>query len=518
MAKYALLPFLVSSAAACGLLLQACADVQPLSGGERDAFAPAVIPGGQTPEQGSTQFSGQQVKLKFNEFIKLNDPVNTIVMNPSVGKLTTDLHNKELIISWEEQLAENTTYILQLNGAVRDLNEGNDSIMQIVFSTGTQIDSLDLKGVVSNILTNQAAGQVSIGLYTENSDPLKERPVYATRSDAKGGFHLDYLKPGEYRIFGFIDQNRDQLPQPSETMGFLDKPVSAGDSIEIKLNVFPPVQRYDKVQAALVPPGLAIIHHLDSLDPAALRVNGEAVTMVEQFRPDSVLIALPDAIATRYSFIYGKDTLSAKTMSVKERTANFPVIQSTKTENWLPGDSLHFRINDVITSVDTNRLHLVNDKGQQVAYTSVQAERHQLVIIPTSTETANFTLHLDAGAINGRNAVSDSVTFNYKTLLAADLSNLLLHLKGFEGQWIVELTQTDKAVATIVKKAGETDVQFKALVPGQYSIRCTEDRNANGKWDTGRYPDSQPELILRYTMEQKLRPNWDVEETINRTP
>ena len=73
---------------------------------------------------------------KFDEFIKLQDPLNTITMNPSVGQLTSELKNKTLRVSWEASLLPETTYILQLNGTIRDNTESNDSIYQFVFSSG----------------------------------------------------------------------------------------------------------------------------------------------------------------------------------------------------------------------------------------------------------------------------------------------------------------------------------------------------------------------------------------------
>src|SRR3989338_8208255 len=103
-----------------GLLVSSCADVIPLTGGDEDEFAPKTVD--QSPEQGTTYFSGNEVQMTFDENIVVNYAASTVTMNPSLGKLTTEKKNRTITVSWEEPLLPNTTYILQFNGTVRDLN------------------------------------------------------------------------------------------------------------------------------------------------------------------------------------------------------------------------------------------------------------------------------------------------------------------------------------------------------------------------------------------------------------
>jgi len=49
-------------------------------------------------------------------------------------------------------------------------------------------------------------------------------------------------------------------------------------------------------------------------------------------------------------------------------------------------------------------------------------------------------------------------------------------------------------------------------VPGMYRFRIIEDKNGNGKWDTGSYlSHEQAEKIIYYLQKINVRANWDVE-------
>ena len=57
---------------------------------------------------------------------------------------------------------------------------------------------------------------------------------------------------------------------------------------------------------------------------------------------------------------------------------------------------------------------------------------------------------------------------------------------------------------------GEQTFEFSNLPAGKYELLIVEDRNENGKWDTGNYLDFiQPEPRIRKILEP-LRENWDL--------
>ena len=104
------------------LFLAGCAEIVPLTGGPADERAAVPVEGTQNPEQGALHVNQSQLTVKFNEFFTLNDPANTAVMNPNAGKLEVTSNKRDLTVKWDGVLKPNTTYIIQLNGTIKDLN------------------------------------------------------------------------------------------------------------------------------------------------------------------------------------------------------------------------------------------------------------------------------------------------------------------------------------------------------------------------------------------------------------
>ena len=144
-----------------GLLVSSCAQVGFLTGGEKDEYAPVPKT---NPENSQTLFKGNSIEFTFNEYVTLNNPKENIFMMPQVDGIQTSLKKKTLTVSWTETLLPNTTYVLYLNNAVKDLREGNDSLMTYVFSTGSEIDSLNYENDVVDAWTNEPLKNVFVGL------------------------------------------------------------------------------------------------------------------------------------------------------------------------------------------------------------------------------------------------------------------------------------------------------------------------------------------------------------------
>ena len=84
---------------------------------------------------------------------------------PSNVTYETKLINKTLTLDLQEDLSPNTTYSLYLNGAVKDLTEGNDTLIQLVFSTGPFLDSNVVNFQVKDAFTNDIQSEITVGLF-----------------------------------------------------------------------------------------------------------------------------------------------------------------------------------------------------------------------------------------------------------------------------------------------------------------------------------------------------------------
>ena len=155
------------------ICLSGCAEVGTISGGPKDEIAPKIIKA--SIENGMTNFKSQSFQLTFDEFIQLNKPSENIFLVPQDAKLECDLVKKSLNLKLSNELKKNTTYTLYLNAAVKDVTEGNDSLIQFTFSTGPRLDSLKFAARTLDAFSNNIKSKITVGLF----DSLHaDKPIY----------------------------------------------------------------------------------------------------------------------------------------------------------------------------------------------------------------------------------------------------------------------------------------------------------------------------------------------------
>lgn len=91
------------------------------------------------PPNETIGFRSNEVEITFDEFIQLNNPIQTIFFVPNHATPIASIKNKTLSLKWEEQLKENTTYVIYMNGALKDVTESNDTLMTYVFQLELQL-------------------------------------------------------------------------------------------------------------------------------------------------------------------------------------------------------------------------------------------------------------------------------------------------------------------------------------------------------------------------------------------
>lgn len=509
MGRYSLLLGLI-------LFLAGCAEVVPLTGGPADERAAVPVEGTQNPEQGALHVNQNELTVKFNEFFTLNDPANTAVMNPNAGKLDVTSSKRDLSIKWDGALKPNTTYIIQLNGTIKDLNEKNDTIHQFVFSTGDQIDSLKISGIITDGFSNKPSNAFTIGLYDSLKDPYKEAPGYICKSNARGEFEFTYLKAGEYQLFAFLDSNKDRLPSIGEEIAYTSKFISSGDSTFAHILSYKPKSPLKQLQVKILNPGTFYAYGKE-INESNPTINSQPIRIIQRYAPDSVLAELPSVQNDIYTFIAGQDTIT-KIIPLKDRSKNFSVSGKVYKNSWLLGDTLLFETNELINQVDTSLISVEDKTKIKIAY-DYTFSGNQVRIIPKSATAFELLINFKMGALKGLANQNDSVKVELKTFRTSDLSNLKLNVESLKGRWVVQLMDGAAPVRTFLKAETDTIINWVNLIPAVYQVRCIRDVNGNGKWDAGNWEQkTQPEEVVRFDIKSKLRPNWDIEETLELKP
>jgi uncharacterized protein (DUF2141 family) len=216
-----------------------CAQVGSPSGGPRDEDPPQLLES--DPPNYSIRFEAKKIQITFDEYIVLENVNQELIVSPPMEEQPeVKLRKKTLIIEFEEELKENTTYTFNFGNAIKDLHEGNKlQNFEYVFSTGDILDSLSVKGTLRYAETLKKPKEaISIMLYSDLRDsvPLTEIPMFVGRSDDSGVFSVNNLRPGEYKVFALKDGNNNFLfDLPSEEIAFLDTSLTVNTDFVMQL-------------------------------------------------------------------------------------------------------------------------------------------------------------------------------------------------------------------------------------------------------------------------------------------
>ena len=210
-------------AISCLLLAVGCARMGQPDGGWYDDTPPRVI--GATPGDKATDVKAKKITIYFNEYIKLEDAQNKVIVSPPQLEMPEiKATGTRIVVELKDSLKENTTYTVDFGDAISDNNEGNPmGNYTYSFSTGERIDTFEVAGYVLNAEDLEPLKGIMVGVYDDLSDTvLKTKPmIRISRTDGNGHFTVKGLAPGTYRAYALKDADGDFVfSQKSEMVAF----------------------------------------------------------------------------------------------------------------------------------------------------------------------------------------------------------------------------------------------------------------------------------------------------------
>ena len=211
------------------LVVIGCAKRGSITGGLKDTIAPVLKTS--FPKNFNTNFKGSEIKLTFDEYIKLKDLKKQLIISPPMKNeplITPTTSSKYIDIKINDTLQPNTTYSFNFGQSITDNNEGNPyNQFKYIFSTGDYIDSLAIGGRVKDAYNKEVESFVSVMLYEVN-DTFKDSvvytdmPRYVTNTlDSLKTFRLENLKAGKYLLVAMKDRNNNNKFNPkTDKIGF----------------------------------------------------------------------------------------------------------------------------------------------------------------------------------------------------------------------------------------------------------------------------------------------------------
>ena len=207
----------------CHLTFSGCARMGSPDGGWYDDDPPRVI--GCSPEDQATNVTSNKITIYFDEFIKLADASqNVIVSPPQLEMPEIKTQGKKIVVNLIDSLKPNTTYTVDFSDAITDNNEGNPlGNYTYTFSTGEQIDTFEVAGYVLSADKLDPVQGISVGLYDDLADSaFRTKPLLRiSRTDERGHFVIKGVAPGEYRVYALQDADGEfKFSQKSEMIAF----------------------------------------------------------------------------------------------------------------------------------------------------------------------------------------------------------------------------------------------------------------------------------------------------------
>ena len=224
-----------------------CAKQANPAGGPKDTEPPKIVKS--IPLNSTINYKGKSIAVTFDEYVVLDKINEKFMVSPPMNiKPKIYVRGKSLMVEFQEELKDSTTYTFYFQDAIRDLNERNPlNNFQFVFSTGKIIDSLSVTGNVLDSYTLETEKNTLVLMYrnTADSAPKKILPDYLTQADINGGFRINNVKEGKYKIYALQDNNNNKKYDPAdEAFAFID---SVADIIPAR-NFLPEPKTVDTIK------------------------------------------------------------------------------------------------------------------------------------------------------------------------------------------------------------------------------------------------------------------------------
>jgi len=473
MAKILLLPFSLFIVIALISIISntGCANIMPPQGGYRDTIPPILVHA--SPGDSSRNFNTNRITLTFDEFITLDNVHENLLISP-IPKTDPGVEPKlrTVIIRLKDTLEPNTTYTLNFGNAIKDVNEGNPArSFTYIFSTGGTFDSLTLSGKVILAETGRVDSTLAVILHKHGDDSavVNEKPRYATRLDSSGNFTFRNLPPGTFYIYALKSEGGSYRYSERQLFAFADSEVVVGANNEpITLYAFteiPPTEKSGPTTPTLTP-----------------QIGGR------QRGPSGVR-------ENRLRLQTNLDNGQLDLLSNLSITSDVPLRK-------LDTSLIHFSRDSSFTPITDYTI--LRDTSQKKLTLQYNWKENTLYHLIAEKDFVEDTL--------GRKLLKTD-TINFKTKRLSEYGSLRIRFRNLDlaSNPVLLFVQNDIVVKSIPLTGPE--IKVPVFLPGDYQLRILNDRNKNGKWDSGQFfgKHVQPEIVKPVTRRINVKPNWDNE-------
>ena len=513
------------------LILANCARTGRPEGGPKDENAPLFVTA--NPPYETVNFDKKEIRLNFNEFIKLKDLNKQLIVSPP---LKTPLFvtpqgsaSKFLDLSILDTLKENSTYIINFGNAIEDNNEGNKlESFKYVFSTGSYIDSLTTSGNIKDAYLDTKPKNTNVLLYKidstfNDSIVFKQKPNYITNTLDTSVFNLSNLKEGKYLMIALKESVNDYLFNPKEDkIGFYNDTITLPrDSIiENPIILFKEKQPYKFKRGKELTKGKIAFGYEGEAEDLKIKIISETP---ENFKSISKFEIDKDTLnywytpieADSLNFIVSNDKfLDTVTVKLRKKKIDSLLLKSSIGTTLHLRDTFFINGNNPLVKIDTTKITLTDKDTLAISYASfISKKENKIGFIFDKKPQQKYNINILPSAIfDIFEQKNDTLDYNFSTKEIEDYGRITIDIVNQTSEnLIIELLE-GKDKGKLVERRFVTDskqIRFNLLEPKTYFFRAIIDSNKNNKWDTGNYLlKTQPEKIIYFTEELELRANY----------
>lgn len=517
-----------------GFIFINCANRGTPGGGPKDETPPKIVKS--EPENYKTNFKGNEIKIYFNEYIKIKDLSKQLIISPPM-KTKPDVSpisgaSKFITIKIYDTLQPNTTYAFNFGNSITDNNEGNAyPYYRYVFSTGSYIDSLSVKGNITDALLKQPETFINVALYEVDSNftdsiIFKETPKYVTNTlDSTTTFSIENLRAGKYLLTALKDGNSDnKFQQKTDQIGYYQNFINVPSDSSYTLRLFKEEHDYKATRPQLL-----------SGEKIAFGYEGDykdmRIKILSETPPEFEYRITKDPKTDTLNYWYKPrlkvDSLNFKVSKHAYEKAFTVRISEQKRDtldfNGQPSGNIgyneDFKISGTtpLSSLKTSRVSLINKDSIAVSFkTRFDTINNTYVFTFDKTEDNKYTINVLPEAFEDfyGNINKDTLTYHLSTKKTSDFGYVRFTLVNATYPLIIQLTDKKGVVKQERFATKNNTVDFLNLNSGIYSIRVIHDDNDNQKFDTGNYLKKiQPEKVSHFK-DIEIRADWGIQETL----
>ena len=520
-------------------IISGCAKRGNPTGGPIDSLPPVLV--NANPKLNTTNFDSEEIRLTFDEFVKLDKVQDQLIISPPLEKNAYEIKpltgvTKKVFLKFIDSLDVNTTYTINFGNSIKDNNEGNPlTFFNYTFSTGETIDSLYVKGNISDAYNIETDEYVSIHLYridsTLNDSIIYiKQPTYVSNSLDSTSYIFQNLKEGKYHIIAMKDVDNNYFFDPFyDKIGFIDSLITLPKDSIIDFKLFKEETDLIWDKPHFINSEKIGFGYYGKLDLKKIEINSVIpdsidYTYTKEVMSDTIYLWLSNNSFDSLNFnLIEKDTTKLSTIKFdrKRDTLIDSLNVSAKTVNVIHlKESFKLSSNIPIKKIEDSLISVRDIDSILVPFvSSVNDNLDEIDIKFEVSPSDNYRILILPNAIKDiKGVTNDTLQFNLTSQSLEDYGNIYLDvIRNTQSKFILHLINQN---GDIVREYDNVDqnitYNFEYIRPGKYSFRLIEDLNKNNIWDTGNYLQRvKPEPVYYFPSELEVRANWDLNETFD---